>query len=375
MKETAFEHFQKTYVKEVSRAKRLALEEFYQQYRDELVPDFLESLRRIAIEIGSRQQSKEKMPVAYINYAMLRTAIQEKSHLWRIDAYDNFWYRDRQECIAQYDAKWAFRFLDEFEAELEPYRKMYLNQIEMTELELLKLREASKYQYYVIDLARYALKQADVVKEFREIATENVFQIRVGEYFDFSEVVYKEDCREKEAGEIKAWLEEKEPLKYAYEVFRRLDLAEGDYQGIDLRYSDLRESNLSGSNLQKAVLTGAQLSGACLEGTDFSGAQLFAADFHQAKLGKAVFSEAEGRSGLVDPEKWLYPGFQGVDFRGADLEEAVFENADFRGADFCDARLVVANFEGAELQGAIFPKNNLHTIVLDEEQRQAVIWR
>lgn len=375
MKETAFEHFQKTYVKEVSQRKLMALEDFYRQHRDELAREFLESLRRICLRTGSMQAGGGKPKIAYIHYAMLRTALREKSHLWRIDAYDNSWYRDRRECETYYDAGWAFKFLDAFEAELEPYRKQYLNRIEKGDLEQLKLREATKYQYYVIALARYALKQASSLKELREIAKENLFEIRVGEYFDFSEVVYKEDLRPKDPREIKMWLEKKEPRQYSYEVFRGLDLSNGDYEGVDLRYADLNGADISRSSLRRTILMGANLTGATLEETDFSLADILAADFKDCQLRGARFHEVNGGDGLKETTAGLLLGFDGVDFRNANLEEADFEGADLSGADFTGANLAGVNFEEAELRGAIFSKEAKDSVVLDEEQRQAVIWR
>lgn len=370
----AFEHFQKTYVKEISRVKLMALEEFYQRHRDELVPDFLESLGRICSRIESMLQCGRKSKISYIHYAMLRTALLENSHLWRIDAYDNSWYRDPNECTAYYDAGWAFKFLDSFEAELEPYRKQYLNRVVKADLERLKLREAAKYQYYVIELARYALKQAATVPEFQKIAKETLFEVRVGEYFDITEVVYKEDLRPKDSRETMLWLEAKEPNQYSYEVFRGLDLSGGDYEGIDLRYAYLNGANVSRSNLRKATLIGAQLTGATLEETDFTLADIFGADFNHCQLQGANFRGADGGSGIKETTPWL-PGFAGADFSGANLEGADFEGANLRGANFSGANLAEVNFEDAELQGAVFSEKIQSTVILDEEQRSAVIWR
>jgi uncharacterized protein YjbI with pentapeptide repeats len=251
----------------------------------------------------------------------------------------------------------------------------YLNRIEKADLEQLKLREATKYQYYVIALARYALKQASSLKELHEIAKENLFEIRVGEYFDFSEVVYKEDLRPKDPREIKMWLEKKEPRQYSYEVFRGLDLSNGDYEGVDLRYADLNGADISRSSLRRTILTGAKLTGATLEETDFSLADIFAADFKDCQLRGARFHEVNGGNGLKETTAGLLLGFDGVDFRGTNLEGADFEGADLSGADFTGANLAGVNFEEAELRGAIFSKDVKDSVVLDEEQRQAVIWR
>ena len=112
-----------------------------------------------------------------------------------------------------------------------------------------------------------------------------------------------------------------------------------------------------------------------LEKTDFSLADILAADFKDCQIRGARFHEANGGDGIKETTAGLLLGFDGVDFRGANLEGADFESADLRGADFTGANIAGVNFEEAELQGAIFSKETKGSLVLDEEQRQAVIWR
>lgn len=62
--------------------------------------------------------------------------------------------------------------------------------------------------------------------------------------------------------------------------------------------------------------------------------------------------------------------FRGVDFTGANLKRAVFDNSNFEGADlsgadlrkasFKDANLMKANFQGADLRGAVFLKAKMN---------------
>ena len=53
---------------------------------------------------------------------------------------------------------------------------------------------------------------------------------------------YKEDTRVKDAKEVKEWFQ-KLRTQICINVFKNLDLSQGDYEGIDLRYCDLRGSD------------------------------------------------------------------------------------------------------------------------------------
>jgi uncharacterized protein YjbI with pentapeptide repeats len=64
----------------------------------------------------------------------------------------------------------------------------------------------------------------------------------------------------------------------------------------------------------------------------------------------------------------------GVDFSGANLEQASFRKAKLQGADFRGAHLAEADFSGADLTNAIFQRSALKVLELTEEQAQAVNW-
>jgi hypothetical protein len=345
-RDEALQHFQEHYVKTVSQAKRLALEEYYQKHREELVVGFYDSLRQICRRIQAMQAGGEKGKIRYLHYAMLRTAILDQTYRWRIDAYDFRWYRDEQECSAEYDASWAFRFLSGFERELEEPRRRYVNQVTKVELKQIFLKETIITCYYVTDLARYALAQINLPREFGEFSRDLVLEVRAGEYFDISEVVYKEDTTEKEPREIREWLKAKKEHEYSYEVLSGLDLSAGDYEGIDLGYTDLRESNLAQSNLQSARLLGAKCTGANLQGANCSFVDFRAVDFSNCNLREADFYGASGPAGLNLENNYLMPGFNGVNFKGADLTGADLRDSDLRGAIFTEANLQDVNFEG-----------------------------
>lgn len=353
----------------------LALEAYFQTHKDELLSDFIHSFRRLCRKIKHMQAQGKKKKIGTITYSMLRTELSEGRPIYLLDAYDTSWFLDRIECQDEYHAGWAFQFLDVVENDLETISKTYMGTITIPDIERIKLQLAEKYNQYVVSLARYAMPQAIALPEYAEIEKEEELDILVGEYFDTSEIVYKEDTRVKDAEETKEWLEEKHQYEYAYEVFANLDLSHGNYEEIDLRYANMKQSDLSRSSLRESLLLGTKFTDCKLQGTNFSHTMISEADFSNSDLAGATFYDAEGSVGLLEGEPWRMPGFVPTSFAGANLERADFEEANLQGAIFIGANLTATNFKGANLKNALFSEADMRNVKLDEQQRASIIWK
>ncbi|MED4355012.1 pentapeptide repeat-containing protein [Schinkia azotoformans] len=374
-REEALEHFKEHEVKQRQLASLLALEAFFQTNKDRLAEDFQRSFQTICRLISEQQLVGEKKRIGHLSFSMLRTELLVGRPFYLIEATDEEWIFDEEPYLASYDASWAFSFLNEMISELTERAKTYMGTITLPDIDRIKLEEAANFHQYVVSLARYALPWAVNCKEYIELEKEEELEIRIGEYFDCSEVVYKEDQTEKDSAEIKEWLEEKLEDEYPYEVFANLQLSEGNYEETDLRYTDFRKSDLSQSSLNGCLLIGANLTGSNLTNSDLSNSFIHEANFSGSVLRQANFSEIEGASGLVDSSTWEMPGYLPVLFEGADLEGANFEGADVRGASFLGASLQNVNFSGANLDGAIFSKDAKGILRLNAQQQSSVIWK
>lgn len=375
-KAEALAHFEDNYVRAKLIEKLLQTEKYFLNHLDELADEFLRSVRAIGLKIIRMQSEGEIGKVGYINYGMLRSSILDRSPIYRIDVYNKEWYFDteQKECQGEYDGNSVFRFLNEFESELEEPRKRYFAVISPVDLELIKLREAAKFNQFIIHLAWYALNKGETIQELSNIAKEEEFEVRVGEYYDLSEAVYKEDARSKDPEAVKEWLEDKHEDQYVAAVLKNLDLSGGDYAGIDLRRVDFSGSRLRQCGLQECLLIKARFRKCFLNDTDFSGAMIHDADFSGADLKGAVFFGAEGARGIREALTSGIYSLSGVNFAGADLTETDFRYANLQGADFRGANLQNTDFHGANLNKARFSESDSDQVDLTEEQRESVIW-
>jgi hypothetical protein len=374
-REEVWSHFIENYAQTNSLEKILQLEDEYRLRRDEFVPEFLESFRQICLKVSLMQLNKEKAKISHITYSILRTGLVERQPAYLIEAFNQDWFLDFVECHAKYHPTWAFNNLYRLEMELAQKAKLYLGQINPSQLQRYVLQEAEKYHQYVIDFIRYAMPQAIRLPEFQAVEKDAKFTVRVGEYLNFSEIVYLEDHQDKDPAATKTWMQSYDGLAYTDEVFTNLDLSGGDYWGINLKYADLSGSNLAQSQMQFCTLTGAKLKHGSLAGSDLSESLIFEADFGECDLRGADFTKADGAAGIRDRANWVKPGFGAVNFRGANLEGANFQNADLRGAIFSEVHLLNVNFEGAILTNAVFSKETSGHLSLTEEQRRQIVWQ
>ncbi len=194
-REEALEHFIENYVKVKSVEKQKKLDDYYEKNKDELSLEFIESFKQLCHKIKEIHAIGEKGKIAYIVCSMLRTNIICGVYKFVLEAFNEAWYFDKNECQVEYDAGWAFGFLDEFEEELLDNSKFYINKIAKPDIERLKLKEAVFYKERIERLARYAMPKAAMTQEFRDIQKENVLEVRVGEYKSLSNLVYKESIR------------------------------------------------------------------------------------------------------------------------------------------------------------------------------------
>jgi hypothetical protein len=372
----AWEHFVTNYARSTAGKKIMELEHYFTQHRDELITEFLESFREICLKIKAMQVAEAKGKIAWITYSMLRTAIVDRRPVYLVEACDQQWFLDPVECRTRYQAGWAFQFLDQLGTELaEQLKSLYLHQIDRTKPERYLLQEAEKYHQYVIRLARYAMPRAVQLPEFQAIAKEAEFAVRVGEYMDSSEVVYRESRRIKDLAAAEPRLEViEEGLASIYGALTGLNLTQGDYWGIGLEYADLSGSDLSHSQMQYSTLTGAKFNRCSLVGIDLDEALIYEADFGECDLQGANLTNVVGAAGLIDAEEWYVPGFLPVNFSGANLEDANFKDAKLRGAIFSGANLKNVNFEGANLENAVFSREDSEHLNLDEGQRKQIVW-
>ncbi|GAC41162.1 pentapeptide repeat-containing protein [Paenibacillus popilliae] len=368
-------HFQEHVVWQERANVQLVLERDFQSQRERLADEFMTSFQEICREIRDAQVRGEKGAIGYITYSMLRTELLEGRYIYRVEAMDNGWVFDRHPYVLQYEAGWAFQHLDTLRSRMMTASRMYGGRVSVPVIERMLLTEAIAIHRYVIALARAALPQAVELEQYRDIVKEPEFEIRVGEYMDLSEAVFKQYECERDSASIRAWLEDREGAAYAYESYRNMDLQNGDYGENHFQFSVFNQCDLSRASLQDSVLIGTKWHDTALAGTDFSRSQVHGGEFRGCDLRGAVFRGAAGADGWKDDLFLRYPGLSALRFAGSDLAGADFSGASLHGADFSAANVVDTLFEGADLTNAVFSRRQREALRLDPQQWEQILWK
>ena len=345
---------------EVKNRRLILLDELERDYmlkREVLKDEFVASIRTWCKELVERQAIGEKGKIGYLTYAMLRTDLIEGRARYLAEATDESWFMDASVHRSYYDATWAFAHLNGWVAEMKVHAHNYGGQITSLDVEQEMLREAENIHSYVVALIRYAMPYVAQSEEFRMLDKEDIFEVRVGEYLDMSEVVYKMDTRFRENKQVKDWLNERKDTAYGYGVYSNLDLADQVYDNLDFRYSRFETSNLERTSWSDSLLVGVRFEHCCLREANFENSCIHGASFEGCDLRLVNFSGVQGMRGQADPQLWEMPGFEEVDFSQSNLSYAQFHESYLRGANFSGANLTgvnfsLANLEGADLRGA-----------------------
>ncbi|MEK3789018.1 pentapeptide repeat-containing protein [Paenibacillus sp. FSL K6-1230] len=353
----AMEHFEQNTVIPRVQDMLQRLESYYQLHKSQLAQSFWCSIEQIIAGYEALQEQGQQAALGYITFSLLRTSMLSGQSLYLVEASNRLWFLDEQAYSACYDASWAYGFLKPLEAELLQLAKKYAGAIDPTDVQRRIMHTAAFVHQYVLALARYTLRlhEDKLMPALNRVRLERECEIRVGEYRDLSEIVYKVDRRERSAEELGNELSGRHGFAYSGEVFRHAELSQGDYTGIHLYYSDLRGSSCKGSLFTNGYLVGSRWDEADLCDADFSGAFLAEASFTGADLRDASFRGCVGMAGLLAEKHWERPGYEPVCFTGANLAGADFTGAWLPGADFRGALHVdEAMLHGAWLEGAQF---------------------
>lgn len=321
-----------------------------------LTTEFLSYFEELTSKVRHSQQIGAKGNVAYIQYSLLRTEVATGAMHYLAEASDMSWLLDRKPIQAIYDAQWAFdcleRMLDRLKKTLPDYQGM----ISMVELDRIRLQEVTLVHRYVIYFIRQCFHQLLDSQLISDMQVEPEFEVRVGEYLDTSECVYRLDQRERNLEDIGRELEEGDGLGGMYADYHDLDMEEMICSDLDFRYSRFNDIRLKSTDFERCVLVGTRWHNCDMRDTNFADSLLYGADFNGCSLERAIFRGISGEEGHPDG-RIQGPGYSGINFENANLTGADFRGARLRGAIFRRANLTNVLWDGADLEDAIFEES------------------
>ncbi|CAI6065105.1 hypothetical protein PAECIP112173_01948 [Paenibacillus sp. JJ-100] len=319
----------------------------------ELTAKYMEHFTEFIKEVALAQQVGTKGKIAYIQYSMLRTEVLNGAMNVLVEACDSSWLLDRSPVRTYYSAQWAYDCVERMIERLKQTLPSYQGAVTAVELEHVRLQQVAlvnRYLVYFIRRCGYLLEDLEL---HLHMQLEQNFEIRLGEYLDASECVFRLDRRERSIEEIGEELEESNGIAVMYAHFQGLSMAEMECSDLDFRFSRFEHVDLKWTDFQRCMLVGTRWRNCEMDGVNFSDSLIHGADFSGCSLQGAVFRGVVGDMG--QPEGLVQgPGYDAVNFKNSNLEGADFRGANLRGANFSGANLVDTLWDNANIDGAIF---------------------
>jgi uncharacterized protein YjbI with pentapeptide repeats len=371
----ALKSFRGKYEKPLHVAARCALAAYIDQNYGKLRKDLIDCFGRLFGTVAKAQREKAKGEIAFVVLSVLRTGVSLGTGRCLLSAYDKNWYADKQPLECEYDASWLLGFLVRYGNALRQKSLEYVGKATRADAERIRDAKFAEYSRDIAALCRKCVDGIVALGGYAEIEKHEVFDIRVGEYFDLTESVWNEDGTAKDSAEEKTLLQKKYPYECTFRHYKALDLSNGDYAGANFMRTRFESVDFSGSNLASCELTGAKFLNCNLADARMEASRTLECDFSGSCMARAALRGMNPGTVIADSAAVgrLFIGmrFDGADLRGADLSHGVLTGASFRRAalDGCD-------FDGAILRGAIMDMQwrGTASVNLTDEQRGGIVW-
>ena len=332
----------------------LETEKLFVVNREGWFSDFAVHFSDICTRIRELQDNTLLSSISYIDYTMLYTNFLNRRYTTEVFVYNEKSYLDKnQRFVGEYDISFLFVFFDKLWNDLINLKRRYIGLVSARGVTTYMLQALPYFYSYLTNIVRFAIVECVEKIPFTNIARDDSFMIKVGDYTAYTELVYTER-KNKDAVKLTEWFGEHLVHKYIFGDYSGLDFSGRVFLYTDFRYARFQNSTLIDTNFEGSSLIGINFHGSVMEGCRLDNCLIPEADFSNAKLKNASFKNAKAKVGLTDKKNWQFVGFLPMSFRGADLTNADFTGANLAGADFTGATLKGAIFTDAILTGAIF---------------------
>lgn len=167
------------------------IDEFYRENQKEIDENLLEELRK-SCKKCSDMQGNGKGKINYIYFSFLRTSIIQGKGEFRIDFYDEKWFLDNEECSLNIDLSFLYIKLFELKETLKDKKIFYGRVINDIDIEEIILDEADKYHILACEFLKDIITDKFLLlDEYKKIKKDNKIKIFIGEFMDYSEMIYE----------------------------------------------------------------------------------------------------------------------------------------------------------------------------------------
>lgn len=171
----------------------IVIDKRYRENKEDIEKELIYAFSTVCQNAVKLQEENKKGDIKYIYISFLRTSIMDNKSFYRIDAYDEKWFLDKEECCTYWNTDFVFNSLFTHMQELEEKKKEYARNITSIDIDRIKLLEALRYNTLVIEFMREMIPKLVEIEEYKKMNKSLEIRILAGEYMDISEVIYGKD--------------------------------------------------------------------------------------------------------------------------------------------------------------------------------------
>jgi hypothetical protein len=158
-----------------------------------IIANLSEAIRQACCQANIQQASGIKGIAEVICISFLRTNIMDNIWEYRVDIYDDKFFRDPVECFANYKMDFVWNFLKTRMEKLDMSIKasIYVNKVRPYHLEEIKMLMAEQYHVAAETITKLAIAEAVKIPEYDTLQKADNFKIIMGDYWDTNVLLYE----------------------------------------------------------------------------------------------------------------------------------------------------------------------------------------
>lgn len=295
-----------------------AWEEFRQKHEEEIeevktkfctgleagADELMERILTVFGEIAKQAEEQEKYGCVHFLFSMLRYEMTKGRALVRLDVMNAGWMLDEEPLYTELDVTFLFQPYFEWKEKLLLDMREYMGKVNKYDVEYLLQEEILQCTQIITHVLRFLFRDIESQENFAKIPKLAFWNIRLGEYRDYSEIIMQVNREPRSSEE---WLDQLEGAKENPELMNagwwyRCTFEEGECSGKQMYFTVFEECTLKGIDFSEAQMTGARFLNCRLEGCSFAGTNLEQAEFEQCEFIECSFACANLNLAVFSPE-------------------------------------------------------------------------
>jgi uncharacterized protein YjbI with pentapeptide repeats len=318
--------------------------------------------------------------VQEVQFSYLQVHVMDGTYKWLVELHDENGDFVEQDISETVEMKEFFTAYESCRNELYQKAAQYVNALTPADCDGIMVENFVNVVPYLYLIGVYAFRGISEEPRFQEIPVHKIFRVLVGGRRDKAFLVYyKLENPEDGNTTLAKLLEEPKEKDYLNDEFMLFDLSNQDFQECSLTFRNFNLTIFRHASFRRVemfvskcmlgdwndvTISDCVMEGDCFNGVDFSSSRIRNVSFVQSRFDINPEMDDMPMNPTMLPTKFCDAELKNVDFRGCWLG----------GCDFRGATLEEILFDEADLTNTIIASKYRDVLKLSEAQKKVVCW-